>query len=248
MPTCLNNLTGFTEEGVPYEVADYYTFQERASIATKGRELTYKSNLFLFKNIDLSMNNLSGDIPREITSLVELISLNLSRNNLTGSIPDNIGNMKQLESLDFSMNSLSGKIPSSMSIMTSLSYLNLSYNHLTGRIPQSTQIGSFNESSFIGNNLCGLPLRISCKNDGNSPAPTQVHIQGRKSKKLEIDWFYVFLSFGYAVGLSAVLSILFFKKKWREAYYGFFQKMWDNAYVYFIIKWRRLMRALGRNH
>ncbi|CAA0824286.1 disease resistance family protein / LRR family protein [Striga hermonthica] len=234
MPTCLNNLTGFTEEGVPHEVASYYTFQERASIATKGRELTYESNLFKFKNIDLSMNNLSGDIPREITSLVELRSLNLSRNNLTGSIPDNIGNMKQLESLDFSMNSLSGKIPSSMSIMTSLSYLILSYNHLTGRIPQSTQIGSFNESSFIGNSLCGLPLRISCKNDGNSPAITQVQIQGRKSNKREIDWFYVFLSFGYAVGLSAVLSALLFKKKWREAYYGFFQKMWDNVYVYLL--------------
>ncbi|CAA0824282.1 disease resistance family protein / LRR family protein [Striga hermonthica] len=247
MPTCLNNLTGFTEEGVPYEVADYYTFQERASIATKGRELIYGSSFFMFKNIDLSMNNLSGDIPREITSLVELRSLNLSRNNLTGSIPDNIGNMKQLESLDFSMNSLSGKIPSSMSIMTSLSYLNLSYNHLTGRIPQSTQIGSFNESSFIGNSLCGLPLRISCKSDGNSPAMTQVQIQGRKSNKREIDWFYVFLSFGYAVGLSAVFSVLLFKKKWREAYYGFFQKMWDNVYVYFIIQWRRLMRALGRN-
>ncbi|CAA0824285.1 disease resistance family protein / LRR family protein [Striga hermonthica] len=243
MPTCLNNLTAFTEEGVPFD----YRYGESASIVTKGRELTYDSGLFHFKNIDLSMNNLSGDIPMEITSLVELRSLNLSRNNLTGSIPDNIGNMKQLESLDFSMNSLSGEIPSSITTMSFLSSLNLSYNHLTGRIPQSTQIESFNESSFIGNSLCGLPLRISCKNDGNSPAMTQVQIQGRKSNKREIDWFYVFLSFGYAVGLSAVLSVLLFKKKWREAYYGFFQKMWDNVYVYFIIQWRRLMRALGRN-
>ncbi|CAA0817655.1 receptor like protein 15 [Striga hermonthica] len=210
----------------------------------KGRELTYHSNLFLVISIDLSNNTLSGDIPREITSLVELRSLNLSRNNLTGSIPDNIGSMKQLESLDFSMNSLSGNIPGSITSMSFLNSLNLSYNHLTGTIPQSTQIGSFNESSFVGNNLCGLPLRIPCKNDGNAPAP----IQGREGKKREIDWFYVFLSLGYAVGLSVVLTALFFKKKWREAYYGFFQKMWDNVYVYFIIKWRRLMRALGRNH
>ncbi|GER40924.1 receptor-like protein [Striga asiatica] len=247
MPTCLNNLTALTEEGISDTVADISTYKERASIATKGRELTYGSTLFLFKNIDLSMNNLSGDIPMEITSLVELRSLNLSRNHLTGSIPDNIGNMKQLESLDFSMNSLSGNIPGSMSIMTSLNYLNLSYNHLTGTIPQSTQIGSFNESSFVGNNLCGFPLRISCKNDGNVSVPTHMENQGQESKKREIDWFYVFLSLGYALGVCAVLSALFFKKKWRESYYGFFQKLWDCVYVYFIIQWRRLMRVLGRN-
>ncbi|CAA0824284.1 disease resistance family protein / LRR family protein [Striga hermonthica] len=261
LPQCLNSLTTMTtkrilnrpqysqyiessDSGITSYVIE---FQESASIAMKGRELTYDANLFLVISIDLSNNILSGGIPMEITSLVELRSLNLSRNNLTGSIPDNIGNMKQLESLDFSMNSLSGNIPGSMSIMTSLNYLNLSYNHLTGTIPQSTQIGSFNESSFIGTNLCGLPLTISCKNDGNSPAPTQLQIQGQKSTKQEIDWFYIFLSLGYVVGLSVVLSALFFKKKWREAYYGFFQKMWDNVYVYFIIQWRRLMRALGRN-
>ncbi|CAA0824288.1 disease resistance family protein / LRR family protein [Striga hermonthica] len=247
LPTCLNNLTALTGEGFSDTFADISTYKERASIATKGLELIYGSTLFLFKNIDLSMNNLSGDIPMEITRLVELRSLNLSRNHLTGSIPENVGNMKELESLDFSMNSLSGNIPGSMSIMTSLNYLNLSYNHLTGTIPQSTQIGSFNESSFTGNNLCGLPLRISCKNDGNVSALTHMENQGREGKRREIDWFYIFLSLGYVVGLSVVLTALFLKKKWREAYYAFIQKLWDSVYVYLVIQWRRLMRMLGRN-
>ncbi|GER46522.1 receptor-like protein [Striga asiatica] len=265
LPQCLNNLTTMTTKKIldkPYysvsidldmqfgklrTFAFGRQFHESASIPTKGRELTYDATLFLVKSIDLSNNILSGDIPIEITSLVELQSLNLSRNRLTGSIPNNIGNMKNLVSLDFSRNSLSGKIPSSITTMSFLSSLNLSYNNLTGRIPQSTQIGTFNESSFIGNNLCGFPLRISCKNDGNVPAPTQVQIQGRKSNKQEIDLFYVFLSLGYAVGLSAVLTALFFKKNWREAYYAFFQKLWNCVYVYLIIQWRRLMRVLGRN-
>ncbi|GER46517.1 receptor-like protein [Striga asiatica] len=261
LPQCLNNLTTMTSKGIsdrPYYSVSFdlgrlrsvtygREFHESVSIATKGRELTYDATLFLVKSIDLSNNILSGDIPIEITSLVELQSLNLSRNRLTGSIPNNIGNMKNLVSLDFSRNSLSGKIPSSITTMSFLSNLNLSYNNLTGRIPQSTQIGSFNESSFIGNNLCGFPLSISCKNDGNVPAPTQVQIQGRKRNKQEIDLFYVFLSLGYAVGVSAVLSALFFKKNWREAYYAFFQKLWDRVYVYFVIQWRRLMRLLGQN-
>ncbi|CAA0824290.1 disease resistance family protein / LRR family protein [Striga hermonthica] len=262
LPQCLNNLTTMTTKrmldrpqyslsieslnrlgSVTYGIQ----IHESASIAIKGRELTYDANLFLVISIDLSNNILSGDIPREITSLVELRTLNLSRNNLTGSIPDNIGNMRQLESLDVSMNSLSGNIPGSMSIMTSLNYLNMSYNHLTGRIPQSTQIGSFNESSFMDNNLCGFPLWISCKNDSNVPAPTQVQIQGRQADKPKINWFYAFLSLGYAVGLSTVLSALFFKRNWREVYYAFFQKLWDSVYLYFVIRWRKLLRVLGRN-
>ncbi|CAA0824270.1 disease resistance family protein / LRR family protein [Striga hermonthica] len=257
LPQCLNNLTTMTTKRIfgrpqsrdmPESFAFAIEIQEGASIALKGRELTYNANLFLVISIDLSMNNLSGDIPREITSLVELRSVNLSRNNLTRSIPDNTGNMKELESLDFSMNSLSGNIPGSITTMSFLNSLNLSYNHLTGRIPESTQIGSLNESSFIGNNLCGSPLKISCRNGSNAATPTNVENKGREGgMPPEINWFYVFLSLGYAVGVSAVVTTLFFKHKWREAYYAFLQKVWDSVYVYFVIKWRRLTRVLGRN-
>ncbi|CAA0824280.1 disease resistance family protein / LRR family protein [Striga hermonthica] len=251
IPTCLSNLTSMTTKRIlftPYYSTWETAFVESASVATKGKELTYgRSTLFLVKSVDLSNNILSGAIPSEVTSLVELRTLNLSRNNLTGSIPDNIGNMKQLETLDFSMNSLSGNIPGSITSMSFLNSLNLSYNHLTGRIPESTQIRGLNESSFIGNHLCGPPLEISCKNDRNSPGRTHMENQGQEGNKAEIDWFYVFLSLGYAVGLSAVLTTLFLKKKWRETYYAFFRKLWDSVYVYCVIKRRRLMRVLGRN-
>ncbi|GER55595.1 receptor-like protein [Striga asiatica] len=250
IPQCLNNLTAMTTKRVLYN--SFYDipirdFPESASISSKGRELTYDITLSLVTSIDLSNNILSGDIPRELTSLVELRSLNLSRNHLTGSIPENIGNMKQLESLDFSMNSLSGNIPGSITTMSFLNSLNLSYNHLTGRIPQSTQIGSFNESSFIGNNLCDPPLKISCRNDDKALHPMRAENVGREGNKREIDWFYVFLSVGYAVGISVVLTTLFFNNKWREAYYAFLQQVWDSVYVYFVIKWTRLTRVLGRN-
>ncbi|GER46343.1 receptor-like protein [Striga asiatica] len=241
IPTCLNNLTAITTKRF---LTNLFYHSESASIATKGRELSYSTTLSLVTSIDLSNNILSGDIPREVTSLVELRILNLSRNLLTGSIPDNIGNMKQLESLDFSINSLSGEIPSSITTMSFLSSFNLSYNHLTGRIPESTQIRGLNESSFIGNNLCGPPLTISCRNDDKALDPLHAENLGREGNKREIDWFYVFLSLGYAVGLSAVLTTLYFKKKWRELCYALFHKLWDSVYVYFVIKWRRLTRVL----
>ncbi|KAK6163134.1 hypothetical protein DH2020_002975 [Rehmannia glutinosa] len=92
--------------------------------------------------------------------------------------------MKQLESLDFSRNSISGEIPSSFAIMSSLNYLNMSYNNLTGRIPESTQLRGFNESSFIGYNLCGPQLKISCNIDGTSTAPTHKEDQDQERQDM----------------------------------------------------------------
>ncbi|KAK6138286.1 hypothetical protein DH2020_027977 [Rehmannia glutinosa] len=133
IPWCVDNFTVMaTKTNLPQFVREEleYSFLMRAflesvSVTTKGNEFQYDTILPLVTNIDLSKNNLSGDIPEEITSLIELRSLNLSLNHFTGSIPDSIGNMKQMESLDFSLNSLSGEIPSSFTSMSSLNYLNL---------------------------------------------------------------------------------------------------------------------------
>ncbi|KAK6125782.1 hypothetical protein DH2020_040476 [Rehmannia glutinosa] len=141
IPKCVDNFTAMV---IKRDLSQFYLdeiqyyifskgFLESASITTKGSELYYDTILSLVTNIDFSKNNLSGDIPKEITSLVELRSLNLSGNHFSGLIPDSIGNTKQLESLDFSRNSLSGEIPSSFTSMSSLNYLNLSCNNLTGK-------------------------------------------------------------------------------------------------------------------
>uniref|UniRef100_A0A8R7UQF3 Uncharacterized protein n=1 Tax=Triticum urartu TaxID=4572 RepID=A0A8R7UQF3_TRIUA len=71
-------------------------------------------------------NSITGEIPAEIGTLVQLKNLNLSSNNFNGKIPENIGALVQVESLDLSQNELSGEIPSSLSALTSLSRLNLS--------------------------------------------------------------------------------------------------------------------------
>ncbi|KAI3523455.1 hypothetical protein L1887_01599 [Cichorium endivia] len=119
--------------------------------------------------IDLSSNNLTGQIPYELTNLHELNALNLSKNALSGEIPRKIGQMKKLLSLGLSRSSLSGRMPSSMSEMSLLNDLDVSFNNLSGRIPTSTQLQSFDPSRYDGNTqLCGLPLTKKCLGDEES--------------------------------------------------------------------------------
>ncbi|KAL7126909.1 hypothetical protein ABFS83_14G218300 [Erythranthe nasuta] len=236
IPRCVHNFTAMATKRSDLFIFTSGALLESASVITKGREFRYDTILGLVTNIDLSKNNLSGDIPNELMSLVELRSLNLSGNHFTGLIPQTIGDMKQLESLDLSRNSLSGEMPNSFKVMSALNFLNVSYNHLTGRIPESTQLQGFDNSSFIGNDLCGLPLTSNCSSGG----PTNKDDNESDNHKSKIEWLYVFMSLGYAVGLSVFCTTLVLKKSWREAYYEFLEDIWNKVYVYCHIKWRRL--------
>ncbi|KAL6874158.1 hypothetical protein ACP4OV_014240 [Aristida adscensionis] len=138
----------------------------------KGRQLNYGTSYKVIDmgliNIDMSLNNLSGELPEDIATLDALVSLNLSWNHLTGKIPNKIGAMWSLESLDLSRNNLSGYIPASVSNLTFLGYLDLSYNNLSGKIPSGPQFDSLYAdypTMYYGNNgLCGAPLIKSCSN------------------------------------------------------------------------------------
>ncbi|KAL8466935.1 hypothetical protein ACS0TY_035860 [Phlomoides rotata] len=241
IPSCLSNFSGMaTRISLDTYMARYRVLTQvntkSASVIIKGIELEYRTTHSLVTNINLSKNNLSGNIPKELIRLVELRSLNLSQNRLTGLIPEKIGDMKQLESLDFSMNSLSGQIPTSVALLSFLNYLNISYNNLTGEIPKSTQLLGLDASGFIGNSLCGPPLPTKC-NDGGDERHEEKEENEEESK---IEWVYVVASLGYAVGFSIVCSALVLNKSWREAYFGFLQSMWDKLYVYVCIKFNKL--------
>ncbi|OEL31583.1 putative LRR receptor-like serine/threonine-protein kinase [Dichanthelium oligosanthes] len=118
--------------------------------------------------LDLSYNNLSGPIPKEIFSISSLSSfLHLSHNSLFGTLPSEVGNLKNLGDLDFSNNRISGEIPTSIGDCQSLEYLITSGNILEGTIPLSLsevpKIGVFlnlTTTLIIGNDgLCGvIPL------------------------------------------------------------------------------------------
>jgi Leucine-rich repeat (LRR) protein len=185
IPKCLNNLTFMVDQkhseyslssnavlSLYFIGAGYGTYQNEIRVGWKGREDDYGNTLGLLRIINFARNKLVGEIPEEITGLLELLALNLSGNNLAGAIPQKIGQLKQLESLDLSGNQLSGIIPITMADLNFLAFLNLSNNHLSGRIPSSTQLQGFNASQFTGNlALCGQPLLQKCPGDETNQSP-----------------------------------------------------------------------------
>ncbi|XP_044473178.1 receptor-like protein EIX2 isoform X2 [Mangifera indica] len=195
-------------------------YLEDELLVMKGKAVQYDIILNLVRIIDLSHNNLSGEIPMEVTNLAALQSLNLSYNRISGRIPENIGAMSSLECIDFSLNQLSGEIPQSISRLTYLNHLNLSNNNLHGSIPLSTQLQGFDASCFTGNELCGSPLPQRCTATGPIPADSK-NAEGEDLNKHEVQWFYVSLPLGFVVGFWCVIGPLLVNRRWRYMYCNF---------------------------
>ncbi|KAJ9169497.1 hypothetical protein P3X46_017684 [Hevea brasiliensis] len=224
-PSCIKNFSSMTKIDSVAQVfnvsSGYLYFGDDALIVMKGRMVEYEKILKFVKSIDLSDNNLSGEIPKEITSLLSLQSLNLLDNLFFGKIPDDIGDMKMIEVLDFSQNQLFGGIPQSIANLTFLNLLNLSNNNLSGRIPTSTQLLTFSSSSFVGNKgLCGPPVSENCSENGVILNNGKDEEKG-KGDGAEVDWFYVSMVLGFIVGFWSVLGPLAINRRWRYVYFHF---------------------------
>ncbi|KAM4125831.1 hypothetical protein ACJW30_01G342700 [Castanea mollissima] len=85
--------------------------------------------------LDLSYNNLVGNIPSSFGEMEGLQRLHLSENNIGGRIPEELCQLRKLGELLLSNNKLSGPIPNCIGNLTLLQRLNLSHNKLTSSIP-----------------------------------------------------------------------------------------------------------------
>ena len=95
IPRCFNNFSQMATKNnlggestfflVATGVGTYNILLDSAIVVTKGREDKYDTILKFVRSLDLSNNSLSGEIPKQLTSLQGLWSLNLSRNHLRGS-------------------------------------------------------------------------------------------------------------------------------------------------------------------
>ncbi|KAL2541848.1 Leucine-rich repeat protein kinase family protein [Abeliophyllum distichum] len=99
--------------------------------------------------LDVSKNQLSGEIPSSTGGFSRLHLLNMSKNSFAGSIPASIGQLKIAYILDLSGNQLNGSIPLEIGGATSLKELRLEKNSVGGNIP--TSIG--NCSSLVSLSL-----------------------------------------------------------------------------------------------
>ncbi|KAE8812944.1 putative LRR receptor-like serine/threonine-protein kinase [Hordeum vulgare] len=130
----------------------------------------------LAEGLDLSHNNLSGEIPLEIGHLLNLGPLNIANNQLSGQIPSTLGECVHLESLHMEGNNFHGRIPQSFMNLRGIIVMDLSQNNLSGKIPNFFE--SFSSMKLLNlsfNNLEGpIPLGGMFQNE------SEVFIQGNK--------------------------------------------------------------------
>ncbi|CAN0863428.1 Receptor-like protein EIX2 [Linum grandiflorum] len=239
LPECVANFSAMANSNHEDQGAIYLffgganAFVEYQVLVVQGQVKAYSTILNYIRSLDLSWNNFSGEIPKQIISLVALNYLNLSHNSLSGAIPEDLASMKSLESLDMSENHLFGAIPPGMASLTFLNHLNLSYNNLSGRIPSSTQLQSFASSSFIGNKgLCGSPLNASCSRMNLSVSCSRMNLvpgSGEGNRDYDLQWLSVSIMFGFVFGFWGTVGSIEVSERWRELCFGVLDRIGINS-------------------
>ncbi|KAE8706933.1 putative inactive receptor kinase [Hibiscus syriacus] len=124
------------------------------------------SSLISCELVDLSSNMISGDISVISNWEASLVDLDLSSNNLSGSL-SNLSLFEDLNTFNLKNNSLVGALPALLDTSPRLSVIELSLNQLSGHIPgsffTSTTLKSLNLSKnyFTG----PIPLQASRVNE-----------------------------------------------------------------------------------
>ncbi|GMP63154.1 hypothetical protein CsSME_00024955 [Camellia sinensis var. sinensis] len=128
----------------------------------------------------LSHNQLTGPVPKSLGNL-DFTRLDLSRNQLSGDLSFIFGSNKTMQIVDFSRNmfefdlsnvvfpaslisldlnhnKIFGSLPAGLTAVN-LQFFNVSYNRLCGPIPTGGKLQSFDLTSYFHNRcLCGAPL------------------------------------------------------------------------------------------
>ncbi|KAL2508135.1 putative inactive leucine-rich repeat receptor-like protein kinase [Forsythia ovata] len=109
--------------------------------------------------LDLSNNKIYGNIPNNISKLLEYVtSLDLSSNQLSGEIPVNLANCTYLNVLKLDNNKLMGQIPAQIGQLGRMTTFTVTNNQLSGPVPQFKN-ATIHADSYTNNaGLCGYPL------------------------------------------------------------------------------------------
>ncbi|XP_057866897.2 probable leucine-rich repeat receptor-like protein kinase At1g35710 [Cryptomeria japonica] len=198
-----------------------FIYEDELNMNSKGRDEHYTYIFSKMASIDLSNNQLNGNLPSDIGKLKGLILFNLSMNNFNGTIPDSIVQMSWLESLDLSTNHFSGQIPLGLGSLSYLGALKLSNNNLSGSIPQGGHMATFTKSSYEGNpNLWGCPLPKNCFWPEFSPPHLLISLATNEEEHIEVSLLYwIGVGLSYGVGFGAVVVSIVFTRKWGQKYF-----------------------------
>ena len=116
---------------------------------------------FPIQGIDLSDNNLAGNLFNELFNLMDLEFIKMDGNRrISGSIPEVVGNLTKLRELDLDDNALTGVLPDALYSMTQLQAIDLNDNQLHGEL--SEEIGNLENLGVLqlDNNLFEGPVPV----------------------------------------------------------------------------------------
>ncbi|RCV10253.1 hypothetical protein SETIT_2G097500v2 [Setaria italica] len=154
IPASLSNLTRLTNLAV-------------GDILSGSSSLAFISNLSSLSTLILRNCKVSGNLGEvNISKLANLILLDLSFNNITGQVPPSILTLDKLEFLFLGNNSLTGSLPDVKS--PSLKNLDFSYNQLTGSFPSWATESNLRLNLVANNFVLGstnnsiLPAGLNC--------------------------------------------------------------------------------------
>ncbi|XP_015693222.1 probable LRR receptor-like serine/threonine-protein kinase At1g56140 [Oryza brachyantha] len=154
IPASLSNLTKLTNLRL-------------GDIVNGSSSLAFVSNLTSLSNLILRNCRISGNLGLiNFSKFEKLTYLDLSFNNMTGQIPLSIVNLRNLEFLFLGDNNLTGSLPDVIS--SSLKTLDFSYNQLTGGFPSWVNQNNLqlnlvaNNFVLVGTNISTLPSGLSC--------------------------------------------------------------------------------------
>ncbi|KAM3686275.1 hypothetical protein ACJW31_11G186100 [Castanea mollissima] len=211
---------------------------------TKSRTYSYKGDILNYMSgIDLSCNRLVGEIPPELGQINSIFRvMNLSHNNLTGQIPITFSNLKQMESLDLSYNNLNGKIPPQLTELTSLEVFSVAHNNLSGPLPdRKFQFGTFDENSYEGNPLlCGPPLHKDCTKIGPQSIMPVDHMEEKSGSFMDISVFYISFVVAYIIVLLGIVTVLYINPYWRKAWFNLIEECIDTCYCFVVVYYHKL--------
>lgn len=140
------------------EVVDLSRNQFQGHISQVHFNTSYKWSHLVY--LDLSENELSGEILHDLNLAQNLKHLNLACNRFSRQEFPRIDMVSGLEYLNLSRTSLIGHVPADISQLSNLHSLDLSENHLVGRIP-SLKVKNLQVLDVSLNNLTGeIPVLI----------------------------------------------------------------------------------------
>ena len=118
----------------------------------------------IVNRLNISSNNMRGNVPPELGELKGLEYLIMDSNLLTGEIPVEIVKLQLLKTLQLSNNTFFGTIHPEIRFLENVRYLDLGDNRISGYIP--TQIGILDtmERMSLANNSLSGKLPVDMKN------------------------------------------------------------------------------------